>query len=353
MGIFWAILLFSFLILVHELGHFMAAKAFGVQVNEFALFMGPAIFKKKIGETEYSLRCIPFGGYCAMEGEDEDSDNPRAFTRATWWKRLIILVAGVTMNAIVGLLMAIIMLLPQELITVPVLDVVEPGSSLGEGNGLQSGDRILEIDGNKVYIYNDFSLFMVSNPSDTHDFLVERDGQEVFLDNVVTEMREFPNENGEMELRYGISFPRVTMNFWEKVEQGWYTSVFYVRSVPATFKMLFNGSASMSDVSGPVGIVKTVSDVTEQSGSALYVFLNLMSRGSLLSLNLAVMNLLPIPALDGGRAVCLLLTTAIEKITKKKIDPKYEGYLHMAGMLILLAFMALVTFKDILSIFKR
>lgn len=350
MGILWAILLFSLLILIHEFGHFLAAKAFGVQVNEFSLFMGPAIFQKKIGETVYSLRCIPFGGFCAMEGEDEESDNPRAFTRAAWWKRLIILVAGVTMNAILGLIMAIALMLPQNYRYLPQIESMESWSTFGGENGLQSGDRILEIDGQNVYIYQDFFMLLMANPSDTHDLLVERDGQEVLLKDLSIIKQEVVLKDGTIQESYGMHFAVDELDFGEKLREGFYISVYNVRSVPLTFKMLFNGTASLKDASGPVGIVKIVSDVTSQS-SGLVLFLNLMSLGSLLSLNLAVMNLLPIPALDGGRAVCLLITTVAEKITGKKIDPKYEGYLHGAGMILLLVLMALITFKDIISLF--
>lgn len=350
MGILWAILLFSLLILIHEFGHFLAAKVFGVQVNEFSLFMGPAIFQKKIGETVYSLRCIPFGGFCAMEGEDEESDNPRAFTRAAWWKRLIILVAGVTMNAILGLIMAIALMLPQNYRYLPQIESMESWSTFGGEDGLQSGDRILEIDGQNVYIYQDFFMLLMANPSDTHDLLVERDGEEVLLKDLSIIKQEVVREDGTIQESYGMHFAVDELDYGEKLREGFYISVYNVRSVPLTFKMLFNGTASLKDASGPVGIVKIVSDVTSQS-SGLVLFLNLMSLGSLLSLNLAVMNLLPIPALDGGRAVCLLITTVAEKITGKKIDPKYEGYLHGAGMILLLVLMALITFKDIISLF--
>jgi len=160
MSIVFAILLFSFLIFVHELGHFLAAKASGVQVNEFALFMGPAIFKKKVGDTLYSIRCIPIGGYCAMEGEDTDTDNPRSFIKAAWWKRLIILVAGSFMNFVIGVMITVICYLPVQQIVAPVIDSFESFSTVDEAGGLQVGDRILEIDGEPVYMQSDFSLIL-------------------------------------------------------------------------------------------------------------------------------------------------------------------------------------------------
>ncbi len=351
MGIVWAILLFSLLILVHELGHFLTAKLFGVQVNEFALFMGPAIFKKKIGETEYSLRCIPFGGFCAMEGEDEETDNPRSFQAAAWWKRLIILLAGVTMNAILGIVMAVIFLLPQQEQVLPVLDSVEPWSSAAGENGLRSGDRILAIDGEKIYIYDDVTLLLSISPSRNHNILVEREGREVLLPDLLMEPREDPNSPGT--LRYGMNFTPAELTLGDKLSKGFWTAVDDVRTVRLSLKMLFNGSAGIKDLSGPAGIVAVVSDTTSQSSGALQTFMMLMRIGSMLSMNLAVMNLLPIPALDGGRAFCLLLTVLIEKLTGKKLDPKYEGYLHMVGMILLLGFMAVITFKDIFMLFQR
>ena len=145
MGIVLAILMFGFLILIHELGHFVAAKSFGIQVNEFSLFMGPAIWQKEIGETTYSLRCIPIGGYCAMEGEDEESDNPRAFSRASWWKRLIVLVAGAAMNFVAGILLAFLVILPNKELPQPVIEQFTDYSTVNREGGLQVGDRILEM----------------------------------------------------------------------------------------------------------------------------------------------------------------------------------------------------------------
>ena len=158
MSIIFAILLFSVLIFVHELGHFLAAKASGVQVNEFSMFMGPAIWKKQKGETLYSIRCIPIGGYCAMEGENDDTDNPRSFQKAAWWKRLIILVAGAFMNFVIGVMLMVIVFLPMQQFAVPVITEFEQGCTLNGEGGLQIGDKILEIDGEKIYVQSDFSM---------------------------------------------------------------------------------------------------------------------------------------------------------------------------------------------------
>jgi regulator of sigma E protease len=195
MSILFAILLFSILIFVHELGHFVAAKLSGVQVNEFAMFMGPALWKKQVGETLYAIRLIPIGGYCAMEGEDGGSDNPRSFDRASWWKRLIILFAGAAMNFIVGVALMLVVYLPVQQVVVPVIDSFEWYSTVGGTRGLQEGDRILEVDGEKIYVQSDFSLILDLNPSKHHDLLVERKGNKVFLDNFLNLISSFNSKH--------------------------------------------------------------------------------------------------------------------------------------------------------------
>lgn len=353
MTIIFAILLFSILIFVHELGHFLAAKASGVQVNEFSMFMGPAIFKKQVGETLYSIRCIPIGGYCAMEGEDGDSDSPRSFQKAAWWKRLIILVAGAAMNFLIGLLIFAIVFMPSKQLVEPVISAFDPGCTLERADGLQVGDEILEVDGEKIYVQGDVSMILMLNEGQTHDLVVLRQGKKVVLDDFHMPKQQFPNEDGTTSLRYGFSFTLVEEPaFLDKLEFVWDNTIDNVRNVRLSLQMLFTGKASLKDMTGPVGIVDTMSDVAQASPSKLDAFLNMMYFGGFIAVNLAVMNLLPIPALDGGRVVSLLLTTVIEKITKKKINPKYEGYIHGAGMILLLLLMAFIMFKDIFTIFK-
>ena len=178
------ILLFSILIFVHELGHFLAAKAFGVQVNEFSMFMGPAIFKKKKGETLYTIRCIPLGGYCAMEGEDQDTDNPRSFQKASWWKRLIILVAGATMNFIIGIVFFAIVFIPSKQIATPVVTEFSDCCVFHGENGLIEGDEILMIDGERVYTASNISLLLSLNESGVHDIVVNREGKRIVFEDL-------------------------------------------------------------------------------------------------------------------------------------------------------------------------
>ena len=352
MSVLFAILLFSILIFVHELGHFVAAKLSGVQVNEFSMFMGPALWKKKVGETLYAIRLIPIGGYCAMEGEDGGSDNPRSFDKAAWWKRLIILAAGAAMNFIIGVQIMVMVYLPVQRVVVPVINSFEEFSTVDGANGLQVGDRILEVDGEKLYVQSDFSLILTLNGGDVHDLVVERQGKKVLLDDFLMEKHEVTYEDGSTGMLYGMNFSVEELDFPGKLAYAWNNSLDTVRMVRLSLQMLFTGKAGFSDMSGPVGIVEQMSDVAQASETWLDALLNMLYFGGFIAINLAVMNLLPIPALDGGRIVGVVLTTVVEAVTKKKINPKYEGYLHGAGMVLLLGLMAVIMFKDIIGLFN-
>jgi len=354
MSIIIAILIFSFLIFIHELGHFLAAKASGVQVNEFALFMGPAIYKKQVGETLYSLRCIPLGGYCAMEGEDQETENPRSFQKAAWWKRFCILVAGAAMNFVAGVLIMVIVFMPVKAIVTPVISEFEDFSTINGENGLQVGDRILEVDGEKIYVQSDFSVILSINGGDVHDLVVERNGEKVVLNDFKMEKHEVILENGQKQMLYGLTFTvDESLTVGERLEYAWLNSVDTIRNVRMSLQMLISGQAGFMDLGGPVMIVDQMSQVAENSATWVDALLNMLYFGGFIAINLAIMNLLPIPALDGGRVVCLLLTVAVESVTKKKLDPKYEGYLHAGGMILLLGLMAVILFKDVFTIVMR
>ena len=352
MSVLFAILLFSFLILIHEFGHFAAAKLSGVQVNEFSLFMGPAIFKKQVGETLYTIRTVPIGGYCAMEGEDVDTDNPRSFQKAALWKRFVILVAGAAMNFIAGVLLMAIVYAPAQQFVVPVVASFEEGCLLAGEPGFREGDRILEIDGEKIYTSSDFSLLLSLKPGDVHDVLLERDGEEILLDDFPMLMAEYPDGNGGTSLRYGFSFALEDATFGSKLDYAWKNTLNTVRTVRLSLQMLLSGEAGFSDMGGPVMIVDQMAEVAAASQTALDALLNMLYFGAFIAINLAVMNLLPIPALDGGRVAGLLITAVIEAVTRKKLDPKYEGFIHGIGMILLLGLMAVIMFKDIFVIFK-
>ena len=352
MTILFAILLFSLLIFVHELGHFVAAKLSGVQVNEFAMFMGPAIVKWQRGETLYSIRCIPIGGYCAMEGEDEDTDNPRSFQKAAWWKRLIILVAGSFMNLVIGFVLLLVFFSFSNYRQTAEIAYVEPGCSIVSEEGLHEGDRFVKIDGYRIFTASDASMLLQFG-GETMDLVIDRDGRTLVFDDYPMVKHAFINaETGEEELRYGFSFgaEELTGNMLLPYTVDNTCSV--VQSVWLSLKMLLTGKAGFGDMMGPVGIVQVMSDTASSAESLGLAILSMVYFGGFLAINLAVMNMLPIPALDGGRCVGLLLTTVIEKITGKKLDAKYEGYVHGIGMILLLILMAIIMFKDIFGIFK-
>ena len=351
-AVIFAVLLFSVLIFVHELGHFMTAKFFGVQVNEFAMFMGPAIAKWQKGETQYSIRCIPIGGYCAMEGEDQDTDNPRSFQKAAWWKRLIILAAGSFMNFLIGVIIVAVVLFVQPRYTTTEIVHVESWSTLAQESGLKAGDTILEFNGEKIAIYEDFSLATLLLPDGEYDMRVLRNGNEMVLSNVPMIRQPVDDGNGGKVLLYGISFG-VADTTTESVPQRILPTAWnYVDSVIVSLKMLVTGQAKVQDMTGAVGLVHIMAESAEAAETVSYAVINLLGLGGFIAINLAVMNLMPIPALDGGRIVGLLLITGVERITRKKLDPKYEGYVHGVGMILLLLLMAVITFKDIFMIFK-
>ncbi len=342
-----AILLFGVLIFVHELGHFVTAKLSGVQVNEFALFMGPALWKKQKGETTYSLRCIPIGGYCAMEGEDEDSDNPRAFGRAKVWKRLIILAAGSFMNFVCGFLILLIVLSVTKggFYTRELTDMVgdRPFAS-----SLQAGDEFYSINGERVYIGGDIEMLLDRDTDGYQDITVRRDGELVELKNVPI-ARDYIAADGTE--RYGFSLGAEEKTFTSVLSNTWRNCKDFVRLVRMGLQDIFTGRATVKDMSGAVGVIAEVAKQGTQAETVSLGLANVFYLFAFIAVNLAVMNMLPIPALDGGRIVCLLVTTAVEKLFRRKINPKYEAYLNGAFMVLLLIFMALITFKDVFQIF--
>lgn len=350
MYIILALLLFGFLIFIHEFGHFITAKLLGVQVNEFSINMGPALFQRQHGETLYSIRLIPIGGYCAMEGEDAESDNPRAFTSKAWWRRAIILVAGAFMNFLTGLvLVGILLATGSGTILEATIAELEDGSSLAAG-GLQVGDTFYSIDGERVYVGSDWSMLVERGDDTTYDVVVIRDGEKVRFPELVMETAYFDTD-GEQQLRYGVTLTLVEKTPLRVLRETWYSAIDFARMVKLGLLDLLTGDAGLDDLSGPVGIVSVISETGTSSSSVIAGIRNVLYLGAFLAVNLAYMNLLPIPALDGGRVFFLVVTAVVEKITRKKIDPKYEGYIHAAGMVVLLAFMAFVTFHDIMNLF--
>ena len=336
-----AVLLFGALVAIHELGHFITAKLSGVKVNEFAIGMGPAIFKKKFGETIYSLRILPFGGFCAMEGEDSESEDPRAFGVQPVWRRMLIVLAGSFMNLLGGFVVLALVFAPIKEWYTPTIESVGADVASDE-NLLRAGDTIEAIGDYNVYIYSDIMVGLTRGGDDgKYDVKVMRDGKVKVLTEValMSSEKEASESGGESR---AIVFRTEKDSFSGKAKYILQNGFNLVRLVKVGLVDLISGSVSKDDISGPVGIGKMMADTAKTSMSSLWYLL------AFISINLGVMNLLPIPALDGGRFVFLLF----EAIFRKPVPPKYEAYVHGAGIIILLLLMLLVTFNDVLKLFR-
>ncbi len=328
-----AILLFILLILIHEFGHFIAAKLLGVRVNEFAIGMGPKLIKWGKGETKYSVNAFPIGGYCAMEGEDEESHDDRAFCNKKPWRRFLIVIMGATFNLILGLVLVAITLIPEKRFTTTTVASFRD-NAVSSGYGLQEGDEIIAVDGRKIFTTYDLS-YAFSNIDDGEiDITVKRDGKKVQLDDV-----KFKSEEIE-----GINY--LTVDFYVEGKDKTFTSFIghtfdtAISNCAVVYRSLIDlitGRYGISAMSGPVGVTAAIGSVAKQS------LFDLIPVMALITINLGLFNLLPLPALDGGRLVFILF----EMIFKRPVPQKYEAIVHAVGMALLLLLMAVITFKDI------
>ena len=346
-----AVLLFGVLIILHEAGHFASAKLCGVKVNEFSLGMGPLLWQKQKRETAYSLRALPIGGYCAMEGEDEESDDPRAFNAQGFWAKTLILVSGAAMNFLTGLVIVMLLYANAAAFYSPVIHGFAEGCPLEGAHGLQVGDRLTAIDGEKIYVYSDVSLLFTLNPGSSHDLVVKRGGETVKLDGFPMEMREYTDQQGQTYRGYGLLFGTEEATLRTKLTHSWNQTVDFARLVRLSLKMLFSGEAGLKDMSGPVGIVSTITEVGRESETVGLALGNIAYLGGLIAVNLAVMNLLPLPALDGGRIFFLVLNALFMALFRRQIPAKYENAVHFTGMVLLLGMMAVITFSDVTKLF--
>ena len=318
-----------------------------MRVNEFAIGMGPTLWQKQKGETQYSLRAFPVGGFCAMEGEEEESDDPAALNNQGFWKKLLIFAAGAAMNFLAGLLIIFFLYLPAQGFYQPVLSGFADGCPLQGADGLQVGDRLVSIDGERVYVYSDVSLLLGLNNTGVFDLVVDRSGEKVRLDDFAMERQTYTDQSGNAYSGYGLFFGAAEATFGDKLAYTWNNAVDFVRLVRLSLQMLVNGQAGLKDLSGPVGIVSTMVQVGEQSESTRAAVENIAYIGALVAVNLAVMNLLPLPALDGGRIFFLVVNAVAMLLFKKKIPAKYENYIHFAGLVLLLALMVVLVFSDV------
>lgn len=344
MYIIIAIILFGVLIAVHEFGHFITAKLCGVKVLEFAIGMGPLLWSKQGEETLYSLRLLPIGGYCAMEGEDSDSDDPRSFSAQHPLKKALVLVAGAAMNFLFGLLLLVLVFSASAPQTAEITGFME-GCPYESPEGFQLGDEFHEIDGRRVYVAADVSQLL--SQGEVHDIVVRRDGDFVELKDFRLTLLEYAEADSP---RYGFYFQGTADSFGQKLRYTWNYAMSFTRMVWGSLLDLISGTYGVSDLSGVVGIVDVMNDVGQSSPTFWMAVLNLMYFSAFIAVNLAVMNLLPIPALDGGRIFFLIILWPVEAILGRKIDPKYEGYVHSIGLVLLMALMLYVMLNDVLRI---
>lgn len=347
-----AILIFGVLVALHELGHFVAAKLCGVRVNEFSVGMGPVLWCRDRGETQYSLRALPIGGFCAMEGEDEDSTDERALNTQSLWKQLIIFAAGPLMNLLTGLVILLGLYAGVQVIQIPAIAGVAPEFASYNGVTLQEGDIFWSINGERVYLYNDVDLLLNLNKGEPLDLVVVRDGEKITFEDL--QWNTFTGLEGESYQGYGIYRDLTTTEeatLGGKLRMAWLNTVDFVRVVRLSLQMLFTGEAGVDDLSGPVGIVSTITQVGTASETIAAAVENILYFGAMLAVNLAVMNMLPIPALDGGKIFFLIIDEIAMKLFRKKIPEKYEMAVNTVGFVALMGFMLVVTFNDVFKLF--
>ncbi|MBQ9845624.1 MAG: site-2 protease family protein [Oscillospiraceae bacterium] len=329
-----SVFVFSLVIFIHELGHFIVAKKSGIKVNEFSIGMGPRLISRTKGDTEYSLRALPIGGFVAMEGEDEESDAEGSFSKAPVANRIAVVVAGAVMNIILGFVILVFLTSQQDAITSRTISQFHEGATTQQ-TGLQVDDEIIAVNGRRCYIANDVIYEFARTQDGTADFTVRRDGKITHLENV--EFQTYTDENGYKQMVIDFYVYPTEKTPVTVIREAVHWTMSLARTIFLSLVDMVTGRVAMNQISGPVGIVSVIS---EAASVGLKPLLNILA---LITINLGVFNLVPFPALDGGRLVFLL----IELIRGKPINPKYEIWVNAAGMIILLGFMALVTFSDV------
>jgi len=338
----YTIIVFCLIIAIHEFGHFAVAKLVGITVHEFAIGMGPKIFSHKGKKTDYSLRLLPIGGYVKLEGEDEASDDINAFCNKKPWQRFLVLFAGAFMNFVLGFVLFAVILSSNGAITTNVVDKVIPGSSF-EKSGILSGDKIVYMESenyeSRISDYNDINFFVYQSGDSETKITFKRNGEE-FTKSIEPSLIE--GYEGKM---FGFSAKVEKPNLLNVPLASFRQSKFVVKLVIQSFIDLFTGKVPVSDLSGPVGIVNEIGTAakTGLAVNLLQSILNVMWLAALISINLGVVNLLPLPALDGGRILFII----IEFIRRKPVDRDKEGIIHLIGFALLIVMMIAVTFSDI------
>lgn len=345
MKIVVSLIIFSIIILFHELGHFLLAKRAGIKVNEFSLGLGPTIWGVQKGDTLYSLKLLPFGGACMMEGEDEDSTAENSFGSKSVWARISVVAAGPVFNFIMAFVFSLVIICAAGY-DLPVLVDVTPGYAAAEA-GLMAGDTIVEMNGKNIHFYRDISAYGMYHAGEPVEVVYERDGVEYTTELVP----KYDEELGRYLYGFVGSAAREqhSNNVFTLMKYSVHEVGYWIDSTIQSLRLLVTGGVSVNDMSGPVGIVDAIGDSYEASVSygIGVTILQMMYICVFLSANLGVMNLLPIPALDGGRLVFLL----IEAIRGKKIDQEKEGFVHFIGLALLMLLMVVVMFNDVRKLF--
>ncbi len=340
MNILVAILIFGFLIFIHELGHYLFARKFNVEIEEFSIGMGPKIFSRVSKKTGilYSLRLLPIGGYVSMNGEDSESESENAFGNKPVWQRIIITAAGGVINIVVGILaMCIFVACSPQLGSTVVADFDD--DALSVQYGLEVNDQIIKVNGTRVYSSTELLYEIMHDGTEPLDLTVIRNGEKIVLNDVKfgTEDTEGIVIGSPDFMVYGLE-----KNFKNVAQQSFGYSGLAIRQVWESLFDLVTGKYGINEVSGPVGTTEVIGEAAKQG------FIYVIYLGALISVNLGILNLLPVPALDGGRIVFLI----IEGIRKKKLPNNIEAKIHYVGIILLMLLMLIVTCKDVVNLFK-
>lgn len=332
------VLIFGLIIFIHELGHFLTAKWTGIRVNEFALGMGPALFHFTRGETKYALRLFPIGGYVSMEGENEDSDDDRAFGHRPVGCRILVVTAGALMNLILGFVIVLIITLNQPAIASTRIAAFDEAST--SSTVLRVDDELLKINGTRVHIDYDIIMSLVRDTDGKADFTVRRAGEVLELSQVPFPVEK--NEQTGQTIRLDFKVYPVEKNFFTVTRQAFFNSVAIGRVVWVSLLDLVTGKFGVQQLSGPVGVSQAIGQASSLGWESV------LSLAAFITINVGIFNLLPLPALDGGRLLFML----IEVVRRKPVNPKYEGFVHTAGFALLILLMVFVTFNDIMRLIR-
>mgnify|MGYP005755151499 CR=1 FL=1 len=333
-SILLTLLIFAAIIIIHECGHFFAARLCGVRVNEFAIGMGPTLLRFGKKETRYSLRLFPIGGFVAMEGESDQSNDPRAFCNQAVWKRMIIVCAGAVMNLVLGFVIILALTIPNKTLASTTIAEFSEGAST-EASGLMVGDEITHINGRRMWVDSDIIYALSTDEDGVVDMTVRRDGEKVSLENVV-----FTKENGTLVIDFKVVGKQRGLINTLGYSLGKTASI--GRLIWISIGQLVTGQAAISDLSGPIGTAQAVGEATKAGMSTV------MNLFAFITVNVGIFNILPIPALDGGRLVFLLF----EAVTRRRIKPEYEAYVHFAGFVLVILLFVFVSYQDIVNLIR-